>query len=201
MSSGKSHWRWVDVSGGMSQRDRPMHSWKGENPVDAFTVFIMLKWFKGKALTHPFWFQLTWYQRACSMVLLEHSLVPLVSGWYEDDIFNFTLVSVCSAFQNLDMKILSWSLIIFSGRPFLQYHRLKNWEAKCLAVILVCVAAIWMSDPSLSVIVTMASKSSLRGRGPMKSIVMELLHWLGIRRGWSGPVGFVIVSLLCWHLT
>jgi len=33
---------------------RPIHSWKGKNPVDLLTVFMMLRRMRGKAFTHPF---------------------------------------------------------------------------------------------------------------------------------------------------
>jgi hypothetical protein len=46
--------------GGMRQGDLPVFSWKGENPVDAFTVFMMAKWTRGSFASQPFWLLLTW---------------------------------------------------------------------------------------------------------------------------------------------
>jgi len=66
--------------GGRTQGLRPRHSWKGENPVGLFTLFMMLKRIRGRALTHPFWLCLTWKRIDWTTVLLECSLLPSVSG-------------------------------------------------------------------------------------------------------------------------
>ena len=36
------------------------------------------------------------------------------------------------------------------------------------------------------------------GRGPMKSIATESQWSSGMGRGWSGPIGLVVVDLICW---
>src|ERR1700761_7116833 len=128
-------------------------------------------------------------------VLFVHSLAPSVSGWYALDIFRFTLVSLCKAFQNRDTKSLSWSETMSSGRPFSQYHSLKNICASSSAVNVVFVGMMWMSEPDLSVKVTMLLEPSSGGSGPMKSIATESQRWSGTGSGCSGPTGFVVRDL------
>ena len=79
------------------------------------------------------------------------SLAPSVSGWYALDIFRFTLVSLCKAFQNWDTKSLSRLETMSSGRPFSQYHSLKKICASSSAVSVVFVGTMRMSEPDLSV--------------------------------------------------
>jgi hypothetical protein len=69
------------------------------------------------------------------MVLLECSLEPSVSGWYADDVFNFTLLIFVRVFQNCDVNNLLRSEMMLSGIPFSQYHLSKKILASCSAVI------------------------------------------------------------------
>ncbi len=59
-----------------------MQSWNGEKPINALMVFMMLKQMRGSTHTHPFWLQSTWYQRACTTVLLV-SLASTIGHWVE----------------------------------------------------------------------------------------------------------------------
>ncbi len=47
--------------GGSKQGDFPNQSWKGVNPVDLLTVFMILNWILGMEVDHPFWSCLTVY--------------------------------------------------------------------------------------------------------------------------------------------
>ena len=92
------------------------------------------------------------------------------------DIFSYTPVSQCSTFQNLDTKSLSLSETISVGNLFSQYHSLKKRDAKCSAVISVCVGMILISLPKQSVNVTIQFFPSSSGKGPIKLIATESLH-------------------------
>ena len=46
--------------GGIMRGEHPKWSWKLENPVDAFTVFVIAKQILGSAQTQPFCWRLTW---------------------------------------------------------------------------------------------------------------------------------------------
>ena len=122
------------MMGGIRHGKWPIRNWKGENPVELFTVFIIWKHTKGRALAQPVWLRSTLKWRHCMTILFDHSLEPSVLGWYAEDILSLTPVSFVSAFQNLLTKSLSRSLTMLSGRPFLQYHRSKNWAANRSAV-------------------------------------------------------------------
>lgn len=52
-----------------------------------------------------------------------------------------------------------------------------------------------MLAPSLSVMVTIMSKPSLEGRGPMKSMATESNLLSGTGRGCSGPGTLAVVDL------
>lgn len=53
----------VVTRGGINHGDYPVLKTKGDNPVDAFSVFIMSKWTLGSAFTHPFQFRSMWKWR------------------------------------------------------------------------------------------------------------------------------------------
>ena len=42
------------MRGGMSQGDLPVFKWKGEKPVEAFTVFMIAKQIQGSLESQPF---------------------------------------------------------------------------------------------------------------------------------------------------
>lgn len=42
------------TSGRIRRGDHPVLSWNGENPVDAFTVFMIAKQMCGRVARHPF---------------------------------------------------------------------------------------------------------------------------------------------------
>ena len=56
-------------------------------------------------------------------------------------------VRIVRCFQKFDMKILSLSETMSEGRPFSQYHLLKNKTASSLAVREEEVGIMRMSDP------------------------------------------------------
>ena len=85
-------------------------------------------------------------------------------------------MSFVNAFQKRDTKILSRSQTMSFGKPFSQYHVLKKVTASSLAVMVVFVGTIRMSEPRRSVIVRIQSYPSSVGNGPMKSIAMDEAH-------------------------
>src|ERR1700679_2596677 len=109
------------TSGGIMRRDRPVFNWKPENPVDAFTVFMIANRMHGSLVDHPFWLLSTWYRMAWLTVLFVRSLLPSVSGGYDIDLLSFTPVSLWSAVQISAVKSGSRLEMRFSIRPFSQY--------------------------------------------------------------------------------
>jgi len=171
----------------------------GMKLVEVLTVFIMSKCMWGRACAQPSWFHSMWYQRAWFTILLVCLLVPSVCGWYAVDIFNLMPVSLCKAFQKHNMNSLSQSETMLLGRPFSQYHLLKNMPARCSAVILVQVSTNWISLPSWSVKVTIQFMPSSSSSGPMKSIATESPCLSGTGRGCNSPYGLIVADLLCWQ--
>ena len=102
-------------------------------------------------------------------------------------------------FQKDDINNLSWSEIILSGRPFSQYQWSKKRTASSLALRVVEVGIILISEFSLSVMVSIQSCPWSLGRGPIKSIDMESQHLSGTGNGWSGPEAFLVLDLLHWQ--
>jgi hypothetical protein len=98
-------------------------------------------------------------------------------------------------FPKVDIKSLSRSDTMLRGRPFSQYQRSKNKMANSLAVSLVDVGIIRISDPSRSVIVRIQSYPLSSGRGPMKSIDMDWQRSSGTGKG--GEVQWVLMWGFC----
>src|ERR1700678_3090603 len=95
-----------------------------------------------------------------------------------------TPVRIIRCVQNLEIKSLSRSEKISKGKPFSQYHSLKKIDANSSAVRVVLVGIIRMSDlVRWSVIDRIQLKPMSRGRGPMKSIEIELHLSSGMGRG------------------
>ena len=91
----------------------------------------------------------------CITVLFVLLLALSDSRWCAEDIFSLTPVILCKHFQKQARKSLSLSETISSSSPFLQYQFVKNSSANCLAVRVVVVGIMWMSEPRQSVIVRM----------------------------------------------
>ena len=89
--------------------------------------------------------------------LLVRSLAPFDSGWKLVEALHLIPVINVRCFQNEDINSLSRSEIISIGRPFSQYQLSKKSDANCLAVSVVVVGIILMSEPRRSVIVKMQS--------------------------------------------
>ena len=107
----------------------------------------------------------------------------------------------CNAFQNLDMNSLSQSEMISTGSLFLQYQCSKNRPASRLADKSILVGIIWMSAPSLSVVVRIQSIPLSVGKGPIKSIATLSPRLFGTGKGCKGLGRFVVGDLLCWHVS
>lgn len=105
-------------------------------------------------------------------------------------------MSFINALQNLDTKSLLWSLMISSGHLFLQYHLSKNRNVKSSTDIFAVQGAICMSAPRWSIMVTIVSKPSSFGNGPMKSIATESNCLSGTGNGWRGPAVLDVEDLL-----
>lgn len=177
----------------------PIHSWNGEKPVELLTVFIMSKRMRGRAHTQPLWFLSTWYWSTWLTILFVHLLAPSDSGWYAVDIFSLMPVSLCKAFQNLDMNSLLRSETISVGRPFLQYHLSKNKYVRSSAVMSVLIGTSCISLPKQSVRVMMQFLLLSSGSGPIKLIATESLLLSGMGRGWSQPYGLIVDDLFHWQ--
>jgi len=119
-------WMLAIVKGGRSLGECLRWRWKGEYPVDALMVDMMLNLKHGRAFSHPVCHWSTKYRRVWFIVLLVRLLAPSVCGWYAVDIFSFTPVRQCSDFQNFPVNHLSLSNTMFSGKPFSQYQWLKK---------------------------------------------------------------------------
>jgi hypothetical protein len=50
----------MGTKGGIKQGHLPVLSWKGENPMDELTVFMMANHTLGNWANHPFWLMSTW---------------------------------------------------------------------------------------------------------------------------------------------
>src|SRR6202453_1394172 len=107
----------------------------GAKPVDAFTVFMILKCTWGSARHHPFLFRSTWKRSAWIVVVLERSDAPSVSGWYDVNILCFIPESAIRCFQNLLSNSLSRSLTISFGHPF---HRTICQKISLLIFLWLC---------------------------------------------------------------
>ena len=90
------------------------------------------------------------------------------------DIFSFTPVSLVKAVQKQEMKSLSRSQMMLLGSPFSQYQLLKNSTARSSAVMFKFVGTIRTLAPMRSVIDRMQLKPESMGKGPMKSIAMDV---------------------------
>lgn len=189
----------VGTIGGISWGERPSWSWKPEYPVEVLIVFMMQKWIHGKALTQPFWFWPMWNQIDWLTVLFVCPLAPSVCGWYTDDIFNLTPVSLFRAFQKQETKSLSLSETKLRGKPLLQYQLSNTSRATSSAKASVQVGMIWMSEPRQSVIVKMQLEPWSLGRGPMKSSATLSPCSSGIGSGCNSPGAFVVHDLLHWQ--
>ena len=104
------------------------------------------------------------------------------------DIFNLTLVSLCSAVHNSEVKRASQSDIICRMSPFLQYHSSKSTTVTLAAVAVKCIGASHILACRRSVMVSMVSFPPSSRSGPTKSkatdskcasgTVMDLWVWL-----------------------
>ena len=101
------------------------------------------------------------------------SLAPFDWGWKLVEALHFIPEIIVKCFQKADMNSLSRSEIMSKGRPFSQYQWSKNKTASSFAVSLVDVGMIRTSDPRRSVMVRIQSCPWSKGRGPMKSIVID----------------------------
>ena len=81
---------------------------------------------------------------------------------------------------------------ISRGSPFSQYQFLKKISASSSPTRDVVQGRMWTSEPKRSVSVTMQSKPSSTGNGPIKLIATESHHSSGTGKGCSGPMGFVV---------
>ena len=157
------------INGGMIRGDRPKRRWKGEYPVDLFTVLMMWKRIRGKALTHPFWFRSTWNLRHWLTVLLVRSLTPLDWGWKLEEALHVIPVSMLRCFQKADMKSLSRSETMSKGKPFSQYQLSKNRTASSLAVSVVVVGMMRTSDEVFAVRRVFWAESDQNWSDPLRS--------------------------------
>ena len=179
--------------------NRPMCSWKGEEPIDLLMVFMIANCTRGSARTQPFWFLMTWYLRHWFTVLFVCSLALSISGWQVVDMPSFTPAILVSLFQKCDTNNLSLSEIMSLGNLFSQYQLSKKTCAKSSAEMSVCVGTILTSDPELSIIVAMQLNLLSLGNGQMKLIAMLSPRLSRIGRGWRGPVGHFVDPLFCWQ--
>jgi hypothetical protein len=99
----------------------------------------------------------------------------------------FTLLIFVRVFQNCDVNNLLRSEMMLSGILFPQYHLLKKTLANRSAVIWVVVGIICMSAPRRSVMVSIQSKPSSIGGGPMKSMATLDPYASGTGNGCNGP--------------
>src|SRR6267378_1120351 len=99
------------------------------------------------------------------------------------------LVRWWSVLQNQETKSLSRSEMMLSGSLFSQYHILKKRWAMSSAITVDFVGAILMSEPDLSVNVMIVSNPWSLGSGLMRLMATESQRWLGMGRGWRGPMG------------
>ena len=118
--------------------------------------------------TQPFWLCWMWYLIHRLIFFPLCSLDLSVLGWYVEDNFSLTPVSLCNTHQTFERKGLWLSETMSFHSPFSQYQWLKNKSVSSSAIIFVCVGITCTSEHSLSVMDSMQSKPLSSGSGPIK---------------------------------